>query len=125
MGNVPHGVEVLVSVCHPVLRCTASLHTLERGSPNRTFIRIGLLRNTLGRWSHVHIVVGGGRPSELEAEAKADLKVRLCTGPECPERGVHNVAPVKNYRISEVHSKDHSFCDAAFGNRADIQDGVV
>jgi len=78
-----------------------------------------------GQNVHIEEAVGLTVTSELEAEAKADLKVRLCAGPEFPERAVHNVASVKNYRISEVHSKDHSFCDAAFSNRADIQDRVV
>src|SRR5215831_15149674 len=79
------------------------------------------------RWSKCahRRAVGLTVTSELETKAKADLKVRLCAGTECPERSVHNVASVKNYRISEVHSKDHSFCDVAFGNRADIQDRVV
>src|SRR5262249_24852261 len=74
----------------------------------------------------VSCVAGGGNVIlEFEAEAKAHLKVRLCTGTEGPNSGIHYFVSVKDYCISEVHSKDHSFCDAALDNRADIQDRVV
>jgi hypothetical protein len=91
-------------------------------TPTAAFL---LLTKSLTR--HQTRIVAGGEDVtlELEAEAKADLKVRLCSGTECSKSGIHNVASVKNYCVSEIYSKDHSCCDAAFGNRADIQDRAV
>src|SRR4030095_14648306 len=63
--------------------------------------------------------------SELDAEAEADLKVRVRARPDRSMSRVHRLVSIEHHGISEIDSKDHAVSDVALGHRAAVEDRVV